>query len=293
MGIRLLLSSFCFLSAALAAEDLTKRYKGKSPEEVLRQREVAALPFSARVELLLAVAPRFKDLPPAEGMRMLRQGEDMFADSGIKPLQPFLWSQTCRACGHFFQAGRQLLTADYGPLRLAVSASEFEKYVSVAVLAILTSDATFNVDILPQNISFVQTSPKIVPFESASIRDVAKTVEHGAHWKAGLVAGFGGMATKQVTVEEQGQLNGTYRGSQGSGRFDGNYNGTSTVTVPDEQARERARNQAVEMLEQAEARSSSVTNSALMATTLAPDQKVDGFVYFKMGYLLDSGDPNL
>lgn len=270
------------LSASLpAADDLIKRYRGKTVEDVLAQREVAALPFSARIELLVAVAPQIKDMPPGETMRLIKQSEELHAASGLKSLEPRVWSQGCQWCGHFFHGGRQLLTAEYGPLKLAVSAAEFEKYVSVLVVASMSPDAKFSVDILPGAIGFVQTSPLFVPFESVSIRDVAKTVQHGAGWKAGMVAGFGGMATKQIKVEEQGQLDGTYSGSGGSGTFRGTYNGDSKVTVPDEEARKRARDQADAMLEEAQTRSGNVVKSALLATTLGPGQHIAGFTYFK------------
>jgi len=275
---------------AYAADDLLKTTRGSAPEKVLARPDVAELPFGARDQLLLKVSPAYAALPPAEAFRMLRHHESEYSASRrVKPLQDFIWYQGCEVCGRFLKDGREYLTVQYGPLYVSITAGSFEKYVDAWIYTELAKDANLTVDILSKDISFAQTGPKIIQTERAAIKEVAKAVQHGANWKAALVAGLGGMATRTVTVEQDGVTNGSYRGTNGSGTFSGTYSSTATIYVPDLEARASAQQRAVDLKSQAQARSAGVFNTALLDTTIRPGESLGGYVYFKMDKGMESG----
>ena len=153
----------------------------------------------------------------------------------------------------------------------------------------LANDAKVEVDILTANVGFTEVRPRILRGERALIKDVAKAVQHGARWKAALVGGFGGMATRTVNVDHSGDFSGSYHDSSGYGSFGGSYRGQSTLHVPDSEARANAQAKARQMIQEAEARSTAVVSTALLDTTLRPGEAVHGFVYFKRDKAMKAG----
>lgn len=264
-----------------AADGFVKRYQGGSIQEILKQPDVGALPVSARLKLLEVVAPQVKSLSPQAIVQQIRDADTHHAANGRVILSPFVWSEGCTGCGHVFREGAQILVTRYGPLTLGVNVRHFEKYLAVLVLAKLAPDASGSVDILPDRIELVETAPDFALLKRIDIPEVAKAVRHGADWRAALISGFGGMATKTVTVQEAGSVRGTIAGPDGVGHLNGSYSGTKTVVVPDDQARRRAREDSRRMIAEATERTNTVTSTALLATSLGVDQVLGGFLYFK------------
>jgi hypothetical protein len=277
-AIALFVSAF----SLFAADDLAKQVHRDQPDKILARKDVAGLPFVARDQLLLRVSPEYRALKPSAAFGFLRKEETSNSGiAGLKPLKPFIWFKGCRECGEYFSEGKHYLTLDYGPLILTISVGQFEKYVDAWVHVALAKDAKVTVDVMSANVALAETVPRILQTERASLREVAKTVQHGAGWKAALVGGLGGMATRDVNVNQAGDFNGTYNGPSGYGSVSGTYNGRSTVQVPDDVARENAQARARQLVHEAQARSAGVVETALLDTTLRPGESLGGFAYFK------------
>jgi hypothetical protein len=281
---KITLCGFAVLALSLFAadNDLKKFVRGEQPVTILARKEVARLPFYVRDQLLLAVSPEYVALSPEDAYALLRKQElENSTAAGARPLGYRIWYRGAPHGGEFLSKGKQYFTITNGPLRLTIVAGQFEKYVEVLVLATMAKDAKFRVNILPENVTLTEVRPRIVAGERATIKEVAKAVQHGAAWKSALVAGLGGMATRTVEVEQTGTVNGSYSGSNGYGSVSGSYSGRSTIREPDMEARANAQARAGQMTQEAQSRSAGVLNTALLGTTLGPGDAVDGYVYFK------------
>jgi hypothetical protein len=162
-----------------------------------------------------------------------------------------------------------------------VALGQFEKFTDAQVCAGIQKNSSLSVDLLAKHISLTTTDPTVTRNQPAELKDVSNAVRHGATWKAAVVAGLGGMATRSATVTEQGEVSGVYNGPNGSGQVFGTYTGTSTVTVPDNAARARAIEHANHIRTSADARSAGVIKTALVAETINPGETYCGYVYFE------------
>jgi hypothetical protein len=174
-------------------------------------------------------------------------------------------------------------------LTLTVSVGEFEKYVEAWIRAAVVKNADITVDLLTKNVNFAEVRPRILLTERAHLKEVAKAVQHGAGWKAAVVGGLGGMATRNVTAHQSGGFQGTYNDRNGYGTVTGSYSGRSTVQEPDTEARTNARARAREIIREGQSRSAGVMSTALLDTTVGPGQAVSGFVYFRREKVMRSG----
>ena len=279
---RLLWLALLSVTISYAADDIARDVRDLTIAEVLTRDDVHELPFAARDVLLLKVSPTYGKLPPAEAFGLIRDYEKRYvAPSGKSPLQSFIWYEGCDGCDHFYANGLPYFSIAYGPLVISASVSKGDKYVQAYVHAALADDSKVSVDILPENVRLAETDPKVRTFEQPKLKDVAKSVRKGAGWKAALVGGLGGMATRTVTTQQNGTVNGNVFGTNGMTTYNGTYRGQSTTQVPDYQARANAQARAAQMRAEADARSQAVVDTALLRNTLNPGQTTDGYVYFK------------
>ncbi|SRR5258707_1276690 len=114
--------------------------------------------------------------------------------------------------------------------------------------------------------------------ESVSPESIAAKYKSHASLEAFFVRLAGGMATKTVTTQERGTV--TVTGTNGSAAT-GDYSGTSTTTIPDQQARISAGIRSKEILDNANHDAGSIARTALSGNTLFPGQHAGGWVYFQ------------
>jgi len=281
---------FVFAAALLTALDvqaqplnIPKEWRGRSAVELLALPEVKQLPFVAQDQLLLAADPEYKKLArPAARELLLAQERQGAAFENRKPLSFFVWYQAAEGCDSFYQGGRQFFTVYYSPLVLTIALSEYENHTHAWVYATNATDSKIaGIDILVRNISLASTKPRVKLCEREDADKVARGFQKRARWRAALVGGLGGMATKSSTTTYSGDVNGSYSGSGGSGTFNGTVSGEAVTTQPDYEARRAAAERVTQIRREAALKANGLTQTALRDTTIRPGETIAGFVYFK------------
>jgi hypothetical protein len=271
-----------FLVVASSAECADRRLKsqiaGKTAEEALRLPAVALLPFVARDALLLQSNPSYRDMTPQEAWGMLVRSDIEYASANkFLPMRPVVWNAKAKGCHSYYKNGTQYMAMLYGNLTLSVVVGRSGKFVEAWVYASLEDEARYSIDLMPENIRLAATRPEVVDSRQESLKEVMRAAAGGARWKAALIAGLGGMATRT----ERSRTDGTYQGYVGNQEYSGIYQSNTTRTVPDEDARQRTAASARAIMLEAERRVGQLERTALLRTTVFPGKSVDGSVYFR------------
>jgi hypothetical protein len=150
------------------------------------------------------------------------------------------------------------------------------------VLIRVTNLSTTPIDVLPDRFTLIETKPKQKTLAYVSYQKIIQADNRRAGWANAINAFGAGMATQQVTT--QTNTNGTVNAYGSDGTYaNANYNGTSTSTtsVPNyaaqAQARENIRRRREAIAEEAQ----SLSQSSLLANSLAGGQSISGSVYFQ------------
>jgi hypothetical protein len=191
-----------------------------------------------------------------------------------------LCDESTPTCTHQYIDGKKfkILTADQVVITAYASANTKYARVDLSVL----NKTTMPIDVLPQNFSISELTPKERTFAYVPFEKIVKSDEHRAGWANALNAFGAGMATKQVTTDTTS--NGTVDLNSSDGTYtNGTYSGTSTSTtsVPDyaaqAQAQENIRNRNAAIA----AESQVMSQAALKANSVMPNQAISGVVYFE------------
>jgi hypothetical protein len=181
------------------------------------------------------------------------------------------------------------LTADGATITVSLAVG---KYSRVAVSVTNTGEKP--IDVLPLEMTLDVDQPKPKRLAFVSPEQIAKSVEHSAHWANALNAMGGAMATKQTTsqTDTSGTVNSSGNvsvygsdGSSANGSYNGNgtYNGTSTNTTssPDYAAQARARDNIAQRNAAVAGVEANLSQTSLRSNTVLPGKTVRGYVYFQ------------
>jgi hypothetical protein len=183
-------------------------------------------------------------------------------------------------CSHQYIDGLKykIITTDQAIVTVALGGNA--KYARVLVR--VTNLSTTPIDVLPDRFALVETKPKQKTLAYVPYQKIIQADNRRAGWANAINAFGAGMATQQVST--QTNTNGTVNAYGSDGTYaNANYNGTSTSTtsVPNyaaqAQARENIRRRREAIAEEAQ----SLSQSSLLANSLAGGQSISGSVYFQ------------
>jgi hypothetical protein len=182
------------------------------------------------------------------------------------------------------------LTAD--GVTITVSLAGGNKYTRVAVSVTNTGEKP--IDVLPVGMTLDVDQPKPKRLALVSPEQIAKSVEHSAHWANALNSMGAAMATKQTTsqTDTTGTVNSSGNvsvygsdGGSANGSYNGNgtYNGTSATTTssPDYAAQARARDNIAQRNAAVAGVEATLAQTSLRSNTVLPGKTVRGYVYFQ------------
>ena len=275
------LIAFLVCAGLLTGETLVKKFKGKEVEFALKQVEVGSLPAMAQIALASYLDPKFGKQGERGPKEIIEWARHENAPLGSLMDRTFIWNVNCKGCSSFLVEGQRFKALQYGSMALAVTAVPGKDYTTIVIGGTYNSEAKNSIDILPEQYELFEIAPEMAKLEMLPVAEVARKVQHGARWKAGLTAFFGSMATQQVVVQEKGTVSGDYQSNRGNGTFSGSYSGSKTVSVPDEAAIARSRENAATIRRQADQRSEEVIDKLLKANTILPGNNFFGHLYFK------------
>lgn len=241
-------------------------------DQLVQKEEFRALPLLARVYMLRIVDPSLREVRYANTVE-LAKGADSEPQLNRVP-----WLNTDSRCSAVYADGYGYKAIKTDGLVVYFRAEIADKMYRAYVGLRNESDRAPN--LLTSNISVVFIGKKVTAPTQIPIERAAKAARHGSAWKAALIGGLGGMATKTETSTNNGRENGTYSGSSGSGTYSGVYSETTTTTSPDYEARANSQARARQVLQSGESRGQAVIATALKDNTVRSGQAVGGFVYF-------------
>ncbi len=162
------------------------------------------------------------------------------------------------------------LTADGAIITVSLAIGSKYSRIDVSV----TNTGEKPIDVLPPGMTLDVDQPKPKRLAFVSPEQIAKSVEHSAHWANALNSMGGAMATKQGS--DGSSANGSYNGN-------GTYNGTSTTTTssPDYAAQARARDNIAQRNAAVAGVEASLAQTSLRSNTVLPGKTVRGYVYFQ------------
>ncbi len=196
------------------------------------------------------------------------------------------------ACKQTYQNGEFVQTITDGGRTISLSARDTGKYLRVDVSVKNETSAPF--DVIPASIWARQVEPKKRVLKPQSAAKLEHGLERRAAWANGFTGFAGGMARQQVTTNTNTSGNVSVYGNDGSSAY-GNYSGTSTSTtsVPDYAAQQRASQQIAANRQRVANAEQYLEGAVLRSNTLSAGQAAAGSVYFDRAKLggVDVGVP--
>lgn len=137
-------------------------------------------------------------------------------------------------------------------------------------------------EVYPERLTFDVVSPKRKELQYVSMEKLQRSVKRKAAWAAAL-AGLGAGATETVTATTSVSGSATTSKPAFSPAERTHYSGTATttMTVPDHEARAASRERVRQIHEQASDQLAAIEDIALQANTLLPGEEVAGSVFFQ------------
>lgn len=263
--------------------EIPSAWKSLQIDELLRRKEVASLPFIARDQIVTQIFPDFGGQKWSERRNGLLKVEQESAASEKRiALTPYVWTANGKYSDSWIQDGRKYYALHFpSGLNLAVSVGQWDQFIDTWVMVDNRSSDGRRFEISPGRITIAIVRPKVSLLLPLDGDEIGRKIGNGARWRAALVAGLGGMATRTDRVQSEGTFDGTANDAGRSTRVSGTYSGQSTVTGPDTDAQERSQRRAREIRTAAAGKAEAVKRTGLRANTVFPNASINGFVYFK------------
>lgn len=204
-----------------------------------------------------------------------------------KDVKMFYWEKDCKICDQITSDGVTYFIFNTPDFSLAVSGFEGKKVLFTEVYLVnKSSDLKNRIEFNPNDARiavFLKKEDKTpVELSPLSPEQAADKMDGSSNAK---VKNFfnrlgAGMANRTATVNSSTNGNVTIMDSQGisTGVYQGNT--TSTVTVPDEEARNEAERKVTERNAKVEAKSRAILQTTLRANTVFPGKDIMGRIYF-------------
>jgi len=222
-------------------------------------------------------------------------------------------------CAHVYIAGDRSLTllTDEIVVTVRMGQPENPSHYTVAVVEV-TNHGKRPFDVLPTTFTLAQSRPKAKLLRYVPPEKVEKRINRWMPWRNYFLANEAASATKVVGTTNStttGTTSGTTTGSTTGnvtsygpdGVANGSYNGsvdahttedttmrtTSTTTVPDLQKRAALEAQIAANREAAANIAQAVKSATLVATTVAPEARVQGIVWLEQSTKMKAGILNV
>ena len=184
------------------------------------------------------------------------------------------WSENCPTCTHAFVNGDLFKGFIADGLDITVTLKNSDQEISfLSVPFRLKNLREHPVDFLPQKSLLSVTLPKSKVLVFQEPENVAAAIRRSGNGSF-IQRYVAQNATRQQRAEST---------TSGAGSQTGIYSGstTTTVTVPDEEARARAQRSLDVKAGTADGRAAALLSNALRANTVQPNQQIMGFLYFE------------
>jgi hypothetical protein len=164
---------------------------------------------------------------------------------------------------------------------VSVALSNDEKYTRLGVEVMNVSQTPF--DVLPNSFSVSESSPKLKVLQMVPPEKIISSEKHRAGWANALNAMGAGMASQSITTETRSSGDVELTGNNGT-YANGTYQGTSTSTtsVPDYAAQERARENIARRRATVTAHQVELNNTVLKDNTVEAGDKLSGSLFFEL-----------
>ncbi len=252
-------------------------------DELLDSDLFNGLPFIARDEILLAKFQHYKSMPWREAVKILKAAEDkVAARRNLKGLSPFPWSADASYADQWSENGRRFRSIEVkGRLTLVATALRIDKYLAIDILISCPADSPTSILVSPANVSVIGAGGAAEILKGVTGDDIARKISRGARWRTAFAEAGANSATTTIESSENGAVNGSATGPNGTVYASGQYSGTTRTRVPDYEARRRILENAQAIREQASRKIAALTNEILLENTVRPGQTVTGRLYLE------------
>jgi hypothetical protein len=190
------------------------------------------------------------------------------------------WQEGAESSDKFISDGAVVKVLTVGGVTVSASLQDTGWKMRADIMITNRSGQRF--DVLPETFTLEVIAPKSKSLAYQSPDKLAKSIYRKARWSVALTMVAGSLATQQSTSKSsaQGSVYATDNtGNLGYGTYKGNS--TTTTTFPDYAARERADEQARNIIQSAADAIDYIYRVSLKANTLMPGRDIFGAVYFE------------
>jgi hypothetical protein len=190
------------------------------------------------------------------------------------------WKDGAPGCDSYFADGTRYRSIAADSLYIAASVQDTGWKMRADVY--VRNKGLDRVDVLPEMVSMSVVLPKAKELKYQEPRELAKSLERKAKWRAAFRGIAASLQTQEMTSRSSGSASGYAYDSEGNW-VSGSAVGSSTTetTVPDFAAQQRAREQSARDLSSARDAGGYLQAVALKANTLGPWDDVYGAVFFE------------